>query len=182
MGKKSLNKIQIIAKIGYILSNIIKIFSIIGIIGCFLGILIVSLGIVGEIELNNITIKGLISLNEKISTGTMISTMTYGLISCIGELILSILYIKYFKKELKEGNPFTHELSKGLFKLGIYSIVISIITITLAAISYKIIQYCFKNVIELDMNSSISLNLGIFMIILSFICEYGSELRKKDTK
>lgn len=170
---KSLRIVQGLAKAGKILSRIIYICCIVGICGCLGGI--ISL-IVGDMICNNngYDLNNLIETYTQINLATIYTYIAIGIILCIGELIVSKYAEKYFIKELEDGTPFTIEGSKGLFNLGMASIICTISSGVISSIVQGILSSFLSNVQDLSFDSSIG--LGIAFIVVSFILKCGAEL------
>lgn len=82
----------------------------------------------------------------------------------------------YFKHEQVEGTPFTKKGVHRLKMLGIRCIYIPIIALTLSAIIAKL-----QGVNDLEITSNYSsLALGIGLILVSIVFQYGTELRKSN--
>ena len=110
---KTLKTIQVLAKIGKIISNIVFICSIVGFCLCVLGI--VSLAAGGTlIKIGGVTVRGLIENNAGIPLPELYASMIVGVFICAAEAVLSKFAGIYFKNELEAGTPFTFEGTKEL--------------------------------------------------------------------
>lgn len=176
---KTLNTIQIFAKIGKILSNIAFVFCIIGAAGCAIGL--VCYKTFEGMMLGGIKISGVIADFGDIpmSDGTVYTSMIVGLICCVGGIVLTSRYLSYFKHELVAGTPFTFEGAKEMFRLGLYGVFVPIITITVSDIAYAIMDIYFDNIGNLEMGDFVSVGTGIVFLGVSFLCKYGAELSEK---
>lgn len=179
MESKTLHTIQGIAKIGKIISTIIFICSIIGAAGCLVGMLSLYAGITEILKFGGVTVYGLIARSADVSLNVMYASMVAGMILCVGELILSKIAERYFKKELEAGTPFTIEGSAELKKLGIYTVCIPLAAMVLAEIAYQIMLWHCDDIAQLEIDNYTSVGLGIGFILMSLICRYGAELNQK---
>ena len=171
---KTLNTIQTLAKIGRILSRIVYIFCMIGGIGCLAGIL--SLLLLPEsIKVGGVTVRGLIEVSEELSLGTCYASMAAGAVICAGEAVLARLAERCFKNELTAGTPFTIDGAKELMRLGICAICIPVGTRVIAEILYSVLGHFMQDVGEMQLGDTVSVGLGVMMIVASLLCRYGAE-------
>lgn len=84
-----------------------------------------------------------------------------------------LLAMRYFALEQKEGNPFTANGADALKKLGIMTIVLSVVSICVQQVIYE----AFRMRELMSASNSIEVGAGIIMIIFSVILRYGVELR-----
>ncbi|MDD6265694.1 MAG: hypothetical protein PUB34_05275 [Clostridia bacterium] len=180
--KNTLDIIQIIAKIGKILSKIVFVCSIIGAVGCIIGIVSLAFAIPDNIRIGGVTIHSLIEKEAGMNIGTLYGSVIVGLILCVGEIILASLLNKYFVNELKAGTPFTYEGADEMKKVGLFLIIIPVVCTVLSHISYAILGIFYKNMAELNLGDYVSIGLGIIFLILSLICRYGSEIAAQNEK
>lgn len=175
MKTNSLQLIQVLAKIGNILSKIVYICSIIGTIGCAVGL--AAFGTIqGTLKIGSITLHGLVEESVGMNMGNVYASMAVGLILCFGEIFLSRIAVNYFKHELDDGTPFTLRGAKELLHLGISCIWIPIVTTIVAAIVHSILGWIFEDVSALNLDNYTSVGLGIAFIVGSVLCKYGAEL------
>lgn len=172
---ESLKIIQIISKIGKIISKIIYICCIVGICGAIIGI--ISLMVADEILISyGYNLKDLMKDNN-VSLGNSYTALVVALIYCIGEIIISKYSTKYFENELDAGTPFTLSGSKELFNLGIIQIGVTIASLMLVSIAQSIMAKLLDDVTTIEFD--LTIGLGITFIVISLICKYGSELNDK---
>ena len=176
---KTLETIQKLSKIGKVLSKIVLIFSLIGAIGCAAGI--ASLALLPEsVKIGGTTVKGLVEITEDFSMGTAYAAMATVAIVCAGEAVLAKMAGRYFANELAAGTPFTFAGAKELLRLGICAICIPIGTRVLAEIVYEILKHALTDVRdELLTGDTVSVGLGVMMIVASLLCKYGAELSQR---
>ena len=175
---KTLNTIQKLSKAGKIISKIIFIFCIVGFVGSAIGI--ISLAIIPEgIQLDGMTINAFIEKNAEVSLGTCYAVMAASMIICVGEAVLCKLAEIYFKNELDAGTPFTFEGAKEMMRLGIFAIVIPIVTNVIAGVVYSVMKLVMKDVADYDFSAFSSIGVGIMFIIVGLICRHGAEISEE---
>lgn len=182
METKTLKTIQKLSKLGKVLCTIVFIFSLIGAIGCAVGI--VSLAVIPDgFSLNGVTIHGLIEKSGKVSLGTCYAAMGMGTVLCAGECVLCKFAKRYFVNELEAGTPFTYDGARELIRLGILTICIPLGTTILAALVYGIMNVVyFGNIGDVNLNNFGSVGLGITFIVVGLLCRHGSEMSDKKRK
>ena len=154
--KETLKAIQILSQLGKILSQVSIILSFVGFGLCVGGIVLGN----AVLKFNGITIHGL-------TDGNVNQTMYIALIvTCLGQAILSYFARHYFTRELKDKTPFDFEGAKEMFKLGILTICISLVTQIICA---------FLKQESLGLNY---IHLGITFIILSILFKYGAYIKE----
>ncbi len=179
---KSLKIIQVLCKIGQILSKIAFILCIVGASLSLLGILSLACGI-ETIEINGVTIGSMIQNDSGMSMGTMYTTLAVGIVMMAGEIAIAKFAELYFKHELIAGTPLTLEGAKEMRRLGILKIAISLGTVILAAIVQAILKATLKDVAEIDLDYSGAIVMGVMYLILSLVLQYASEeLKNKEEK
>ena len=175
---KTLNTLQALSKLGKILSRIVFIVCLVGGIFCAVGI--ISLQFFPEsFKLGGVTIHSMIETSAEISMGTCYASMAAGLILCAGECVLAKIAEKYFRNELKAGTPFTFDSAKELVRLGICAICIPIGTRVIAEIVYQVMANLMQTVSEIEFTDTVSVGLGVMMIVAGLLCKYGAELSQE---
>ena len=189
MEKKKNNSrvLQLIAQIGKILSKVAFVFSIIGICGCFVGLLSNVFGSGKIFKIGGITIYGLLAEFDAYNVKSISATLVAWLIVCVGQAVLAKFAELYFRNALMEGTPFTQVGARELRRLGILTMVIPTGCVVLAEIVQGIMTG-FMNVMSdgwsLNFDNEASVIVGVMFIACSFLCGYGSELleKKNDTQ
>ena len=174
---KSLKTIQTFSKIGRIISKICFILSIIGAIGCLIAIL----SILGtkDLKFEGQTMIGIIETSG-VTFVTVVFDCCQGLISCIGSAVLSKFAVIYFTNELDDGTPFTYNGAKEIFRLGILSIAIPAGISIALSIAFTVTKLFWPQLDESALvNDSISITVGLMLIIMSFVFKHGAELDEK---
>ena len=177
---KNYKVLQTIAKIGKILSKVAFVFSIIGIFGCFVGLLSNIFGSSKVFKIGGVTIYGLLADFDAYNVKSIRATLVAWLIVCVGEAVLAKFAELYFRNAEAFGTPFTHTGARELRRLGIMMIVIPTGCAVLAEIVQGIMTG-FMNVTadgwsELNFDNEASVIVGVMFIACSFLCGYGADL------
>lgn len=172
---KTLKAIQVLSKIGKIISTVIFILCIVGFCGCLLGIIGLAAGF-AILKFGGITLHNIIEVKANMSMGTLYTILSVSMLYCAGEAVLCKFSEHYFRRELNDGTPFNLDGAKELMRLGILAICIPIGTQILAAIVHAVMAIVMQDVAELDFNMIGSVTIGIGMIVTSLICRHGAEL------
>ena len=172
---KTLKTIQTVSKIGKVLSKIVFILSLVGGIGCIVGLLCVAV-IPDGIKLGGLTIRGIVEKDGTFSTASVMTKAAVGAILCAGEAVLSKIASNYFTHEVAAGTPFTFDGAKELIRLGICTICIPIGTSIVAGIVYSMMILLTKDAANINFDSGFSVGLGIMFIIAGLLCRHGAEV------
>ena len=177
MKGKSLKIIQVIAKICSILSIVGFIGCIVGAAGCLTGLF----GVLGVASIGSIHIFGVDGIISDYYSGFSASSTAATLLAAsvvCGSMIYPFKKARaYFTHELEEGNPFTRKLAKELRFLGIIFAAFSLgCTITVAII--KAIAHVASGSGNIDVKNSSMIGFGAILVIMSFLCDYGADLRE----
>lgn len=174
MQSKNLHAIQVLAKVGQIMSRIVFICCIVGMACCVMGVF--SIGLIPDgIKINGVTIHSMIESSANFSMGTAYVAVLTGFIMCAAECAISKIAELYFKHELAAGTPFTVEGAREMFRLGICTISISIGAVIVATMCNAIAMKQLSSVAELQIGDFSQVWLGVAFIILSVIFRYGTE-------
>lgn len=119
---KTLRTIQTLSKVGKILSTIVYIFCIIGFCSCIAGILCIAVG-EEAFNLNGKSLNDILMDASEMTLSTLYINMVVGAILCAGEAVLAKFARHYFKRELRDGTPFTLDGANEMKRLGILIIV-----------------------------------------------------------
>lgn len=180
--EKTLNAIQVLNKIGKVLSKIAFICGIVGAVGCLLGIVSLAMGMTDALKIGGVTIHGLVANETGMSTNEMIFAMTEGMIACIAETVLAGFAGSYFKNELNAGTPFTIDGSKEMMRLGILCIALPIGASIISAIVNGIMSAFMSGTWDESWNNDGDVSLGIMFIVMSVILKYGAEVEAEHKK
>lgn len=177
---KNLEILQKLAKLGKILSKIAFIFSVIGICGSLVGVLDVIYGSGGVLKLGGVTAYSALAQFNAYNVKSIEAVLTAWMIVCAGEAVVAKFAELYFRGVLTAETPFTRTGARQLNRLGIITIVIPIVSVTLAEIVQEVMtgfmNTAADNRINLDFNNEASVVMGVMFIVGSVICAYGAEL------
>lgn len=176
---KSLNTVQILSKIGKILSKIVYICCIIGAAGCAVGLVSLPFADSGILKIGGVTLYGLIVNQAGVDLNSLYALMTGAMIVCIGQAVTAKFAEEYFTHELNDGTPFTQTGAKELLRLGILTICVPLGTQILAQIfSGEVAEFVGSgDVFKLEGGDSVA--LGVMFIVMSLLCSYGAQLREE---
>ncbi len=164
---KSLQNVQVIAKVLYIFSVIAFVCTIIGAVGCFIGACVMLLApLLGE-ELVSL----ILTETGAQSIAELPAALFAVCIYLIGGIFAAWFVLRYFKHELADGTPFTHRGAKELCKTGILNLAIPFGTMILASIVIAVAGVS-EGLIRVEYNAT----TGVAMILLSFLLHYGADL------
>ncbi|MCI5857426.1 MAG: hypothetical protein MR016_08705 [Agathobacter sp.] len=177
---KNLEILQKFAKLGKILSKIAFIFSIIGICGCLVGLLDVIYGSGDILKLGGVTVYSALAQFNAYNVKSIEAVLMAWLIVCAGEAVVAKFAELYFRGVLTAKTPFTRTGAKQLNRLGIITIVIPIVSVTLAEIVQEVMtgfmNTAADNRIDLDFQNEASVVMGVMFIVGSIVCAHGAEL------
>lgn len=176
---KTLKTIQTLAKVGRVMSKIVFICCIIGFCGCMIGIIAVAAG--GHVFLVfGASLEDLLVNEADVTMGTLYASMAVGLILCAGEAVLAAFAEHYFKREVKDGTPFTHAGANEMMRLGVLAIALPLASQILAEIVYVIIKSVTEGVEPMNLDAYGSVGMGIMFMLAALICRYGAERTNND--
>ncbi len=186
MQTKTLKAIQILAKIGKILSIIAYVASMIGAITC--AVCAGLFAIYGKDaistakdNMNQIEDEQARQILEKLDVPMLITMMGIAAVLCAAGCVVAHFAKKYFKHELEDGTPFTMRGAKELMRLGIIHICVNIGVSIVAGAVWAIVQQSIEGLEDSNFEG-VSIGLGIVFIIVSLICRYGAELTEGKTE
>ncbi len=175
--ENSLKTIQLLAKIGKVISMIVFVCSIIGIVGCVLGM--GALIAVKDLEIQGKSLSFIIRRESGLSLTDVYFACTLGVMACIGESVVAKCAVKYFNNELAAGTPFTFEGAQEIKRLGILSIAITVSIAIVKELAYVIFQAFDKVDKEIFEGTQVSVDMGVALLVMSLIFKYGAELKNK---
>lgn len=176
---RSLQIIQVLAKIGKIMSKIIFICCIVGFCGCIVGIMSLAIGATATLKVGSVTLDSILQAEAHINETTLYTIMLVGMLLCAGEAVLAKFAERYFRRELADGTPFHMDGAKELFRLGILTICIPLGTLIAAEILQGILAGVLPNVETMDLKGFDSVDLGVMFMVLSLFCRHGAELQQR---
>jgi len=177
--KNTLNTIQVMAKIGKIISKIVYIACLVGAIVCAVAVAITA-GAEG-FRIAGKDMSDFIIGEGEIVMETAIFECIAGLITCTAQCVLSKFALGYFENELRAGTPFTYEGSKEILRLGILTVAIPIAAAVVSGIAYGIFTAFFPEAAKPQLNSDVSVSMGIMFIMASLIFRHGAEISEQSS-
>lgn len=168
--------IQVLARIGKILSKIVFICCLIGVGGCLVGAVALSQG-AAALRLHGLELGEILWLHAELNESTLYVIMAVGLLLSAGEAVLARFAVHYFEQELKDGTPFTRTGARELLRLGILTVAIPLTTSMLAEITQELLGQFLHDATLLTLDGNTSVGLGLAMILVSLLCSYGATLR-----
>lgn len=172
---KSLKTIQVLSKIGKIFSQVVCICSIVGFVGCIVGMISLVMG-VDVIKIGEVTFHSILNAHEGVSSNTVYTALAIGMVYSAGEAILSKFAVHYFERELSDGTPFNKDGAQELFRLGILTICIPLGTIVLGEIIHGTMSSILSGIADMKMDGLASVGMGVTFIMTSVIFRCGAEL------
>ena len=190
---KNLRTVQVLAGIGRVLSKIVFVFSIVGASLCAAGIVSFALLGDGGLKIGGVTLRAFIEKEAGLSAAETYAAMGTGLVFLVAEIIVSAMAVRYFRHELEAGTPFTaplaRELAQGTHRPGVGRYIRHRITPFLhicaglgasiiCGIALSVMKVVGQTANNVSYGGSFSAGIGIAMIVVSVICDYGAELRR----
>lgn len=167
----NLEKIQKGMRVLQIFSKIIFVFTCVGVV---LSSIAAVLAAADVINAENQFLHFL-SVTAEISRGQLVATLTAAAISSLLGGILAAFVYHYFTAELKEGTPFTNAGADNIKRLGIITIVLSLISACVFDVIYEKIGLSKLN----GFDDAGGITLGICLLLLAMVVRYGAELEQK---
>ena len=172
---ETLKTIQLLSKIGKVLSRIIFICCIIGFCGCIVGVICLGLG-TETFKLGGVTVHSMIENKAGMNLPSLYAAMAVGIVFCAAEAVLCKFAETYFKNELADGTPFTLRGAKELMRLGILTIALSVSAAILGSVAVAVAEHYAPGVEKMSLGEFSSVGMGIAMIVVSLLCRHGAEL------
>ena len=183
---KSLKAIQILSKIGKILSIIARVACMIGGITCT--VTAGLLAVYGEKAISfakdnagQIDDEQARQIVEQLTNPMMITIIAIAAAFCFAGAVVARFAVKYFDHELEDGTPFTMRGAKELMRLGIIYIAVNLGVSIVAGAVFAIASKSWELPEKAEFQG-MSIGLGIIFIIVSLICRYGAELTEGKTE
>ncbi len=168
--RTSLSTIQILHRIGKILSKAAVLISAIAFVFCTATLICTVCGV--DFARDRIESTALFGGNFGYAYHLMISLAVIAL----GEAFVAKRSADYFSSELEAGTPFDSGNATRLRNLGIVTIVIPLVTAVISKTVYAVLVKKYGTFdYSLDYAGG-SVAVGIMFIILSLICRYGAEV------
>ena len=167
----NLEKIQKGMRVLQILSKIILIFAIVGVAIASIGATLLASDV---LSMENQFLHFL-SVTAEMSKGQLVGILTAAAASLMFGGIPTAFAYRYFTEELKEGTPFTSAGTDRVKQLGIITIVLSVISVSITDFIYERIHLSAWNMFD----DGGSVTLGICLLLLAMVIRYGAELEQK---
>lgn len=169
--------IDSIAKAGEIFCRIIYICSIVGL--CISAVSLILLPYGDDVlKIGGVTLKSLFSDIEDLKS--LCPVVGSFAINCIGYIVLSREAQRYLSLEIKEGTPFTFNGANLLKRLGIITIIVPILVTVASEIFCNVFESLANTTAfsleELNFDNDGSIAMGLMLLLLSVLCQYGAEL------
>ena len=166
--QKTYKVFETLAKIATILSFIWAGTLLLGVLG---GIVWQSGGnIVG------VPVEYALKLTQTGAVLQMIGVLLGDFVPALTEGLLFLFAYHYFKQELADGTPFTASGANQVRNLGIKTIVMPLVAISISAVIYE----CFGVTRTGNWDNGTEIVLGIALILFSLILRHGAEMREKN--
>lgn len=172
---KTLSVLQVLAKIGRVLSRIVFICCAIGVAGCAVGLLSLPFADTGIIKLGGVSIYGLICNHAGIELNELYALLAGAMIVCLGELITARYAEAYFRNECAAGTPFTLYGAKELLRLGILVVCVPLGAQIVALIVSGFLSELLGCGEAFRLSRGDSVALGVMLILGSLLCRCGAE-------
>lgn len=181
---KNLKTIQVLSRIGLVLSRIKLVCSLVGFAGCVISIIILSRGNgSGTMSAGGFVFHGLISVGGGHDADGTISVIAAWLVVCAGGAVIAWFARCYFLHELADGTPFTEAGARELGRLGILEICITVGTAIIArgvqAVVAGLMDVSTDAAFDVWSGDETLIVLGIAMMIAALLCSHGAELTAK---
>ena len=174
---RSLHTIQVLAKIGKVISTVLFILCIVGACLSLAGVICLLSGF-EAIEIGDVTLRSIIETNSDILMPALYGSLISGVVLCIAEAVISKYAEIYFKHELEAGDPFTFEGADELKHVGIMAIVVSLAAQILLSIGLAVASGYMKGINEISTGEFNSIGIGIILIVISVFFRYGAEIKE----
>lgn len=175
----TLKTIQTVSKIAGIISKILMIFCIVGAFLCLVSIVLLAVGIDTAFRFAGININGILQNEANLTSVQLYLAISLGALISAATAVVAYFAANYFKNEQAAGTPFTFDGAKELYRLGALSAIISVASDIVSSIVESIIQSSEHFSFDMQINIDGLFGFGIFMIVISYLCKYGAELKEK---
>ncbi len=178
---KNLSAIQTISKVCNVLCKILFVFSIVVTVLSAIGIVSLAVGENSVLKIGGVNIRGFVEQDAEISKNEMYAEMIKGVAMGLCYAVLSRVACNYFSNGLKAGTPFTNEGAKEMLRLGILTACLPVAVSIAYAIVCSVLEKTIGEINAPDGFGFDSITAGIFLIVMSVIFRYGTELASKSS-
>ncbi len=166
-----------ITKFGKILSGVVLVSCFILSVVCILGVIFARELYFEVLDTASFDHFGYFLKTFHISRyGELVTILLIGFIMCIAQAFLSLMCLTFFSHVLNTGHPFTRKLGRELRLLGIYETITPFVAYGLGRAMEVAMEAFFHESYVFHYHPCIFLPIGIMYIILSFFCDYASDL------
>jgi len=176
MENKSLKTLQVLARVGKVISKITFIACIVGVVLSLTGIACLLAGFTEPLKVGGVTVYGVLGYHTDVTVNTMYVAVIVALIGCLSQMFVSGRAVRYFKNELLAGTPFTIEGARELTRLGVTTIVIPCVALILEQVIYEVMRHTLQGVSTLQLDGFTSVGVGIAFLVIAVFCRYGASL------
>lgn len=169
---KSLDTIQKISKVFKTLCSILSVLYIVWAAGSLLAVIFSAPG-QEIIKIGGVSVHSLIIKQTGYDINGVMGLYLHGIFTGAAYSAVYGFASKYFAQELKDGTPFTKSGAKMLRTLGIYTIVLPLA----AVIVTSIVCAYGKYTVNAEDNEA-SVVMGLVILLVSLLLEYGAELEE----
>lgn len=180
---KNLETVQKVFGVFKILSRVFMILCFVAAGFCLVsGIIFLadSDAVIGKIGDVTIKLPVIISTDAELDNNYYGSYLLAFFAGTLCEGILLALAHRYFSLEQKEGTPFTENGAKTVLNLGIWAIILSVVS---SAAQSVIISFMgmsdFSEMFD-GLSNEYGIILGVSLILLSLVLRYGADLEQKN--
>lgn len=168
----NLEKIQKTMGVFQTLCKILSIFACVGVALTSIAVILVSTDVLNAEN----QFLHFLSATAEIRKGQLVGVLTAAACSLLVDGILAVFAYRYFTAELKEGTPFTNAGADRIKRLGIMTIILSIVSECISDGIYEIIDLAEWN----RFDGTASIMLGICLLLIVAVVRYGAELEQKN--
>lgn len=168
----TLRTIQKVFRAARIICQILFICCIVGVCLSMAGAVSLALD-APSLKIGGVSIAGLVEREEGISRQGMVTLCLSGACQVAALGVLAWLGRNYFRREEKDGTPFSRESAVQLRHLGIHSIWVPVVARVVAEV------LCLNLPGNTLSTIRTPASWGVMLIILSLVCQYGAEVSEK---
>ncbi len=165
-----LSTIQILHRIGKILSKAALVISVIAFVFCTAALICTACGF--EFAVGRMESIPLFGGNFGCACHVLLSLA----VASLGEILVARRSTAYFSSELEAGTPFDSDNASKLRNLGIVTVAVPLATTLISKILYAVLVRKFGSFDYSFDYAGAPIAVGIMFIILSLICRYGAEI------
>ena len=174
---KSIRIIQVLAKIARVICIIVFVCSIVGAVGCMVGLIVLPL--CKDIVVSDGKTLAELLIEKDMPLYKVYCALAVGLTSCGVSIFLAKYNELFYKREIEIGTPFNKEVVRDMRKTAIVNIITSLVLVIACSIAVAVVSNINKADMSFKFEYFSSIGYGITLLILSLFCDYGAELNQK---